>query len=431
MRYRYQFLLALYKKRKCHPDNKIWIYQHKQILQGKPYEKIYLYQRTSQKLDSVSFLIRNKENSYEFDILQFEQLKRQYMPYLKGCILELPEELAQAEYTLQLTRYVLDGQVYDYVEDTIDITLEEKQTNEALSSCLQMNDITIYPLLTESYYICACGHLNRLNEECENCHRAFADLTRILETGSSALCKEGFLKRHLTIEAYQKCGSNPTAYLAYLQNTAAGLPISIEEKDIQTLVEAEKKSNRNTILSISILSILLSLLIILTIFVLPQATSKTPAIDDLYTSDYNDFDTPDYDDFDDNSNTYRYTICEGSSESYPMNIILEGYGNRIDYLTIEVIMTNEDLDVDLITLDETEIELFKMGILSEFGLTGNEAGIETDVYVYDNLLYCDIIIDSDDISDETLSLLGLSMLRYYTYDLAVMELQSQDGMYCY
>lgn len=427
MRYRYQFLLALYKERRCHPDNKIWIYQHKQILQGKPYEKIYLYQRTSQKLDSVSFQIHYNENSYECNILQFQQLKRQYMPYLKGCILKLPEELAQAEYTLQLTRYVLDGQVYDYVEDTIDVTLEETQTNEGLSSYLQMKDITIYPMLTESYYICACGHLNKLNEECENCHRSFADNTKILETGSSALCKEGFLKRHLTMEAYQKCGCSPTAYLTYLQNTAAGLPISIEEKDIQTLVDAEKKSKRNTILSISILSILLSLLVILTIFVLPQATPKTPAKDDLYTPS----DTPDYNDFDDNSNTYRYTICEGSSESYPMNIILEGYGSRIDNLTIEVIMTNEDLNVDIITLDETETELFKMGILSEFDLTGNEAGIETDVYVYDNLLYCDIIIDTDDISDETLSLLGLSMLRYYTYDLAVMELQSQDGMYCY
>lgn len=424
MRYRYQFLLELYNKRRCHPNNKIWIYQHKQVIQEKHYEKLYLYQRTKQQLDAVTFQIQYEGTILSYHVTQFHQLKRSFLPYLRGCLIELPEEVVQSDYTISIQQYVLDGTTYDYVKDCIEINLEKEQTDSGLSSLLHMNDITMYPLITDSYYICACGHLNPINEECENCHRSIEDNQQILKKGIASLSKEGFLKRYLNSSTYRKCGNNPTAYLAYLQNTAARFSIQIEEKDIQDIVDTEKKRHRSTILWISAISIFLSFSLIALMITLPDSTPSTPIKDDLYSSSQ----TPD---FTDDDQTYKYTICEGSTEGYQMNIILEGYGDDIESLIIQVVMTSEDLGMDINDIDDTAKDIFKMAILDQFQLTGNEEGIEANINTYDNELYCEIYLDVTSIANETLDQLGLSMLKYYSYDLAVLEFQTQEDMYCY
>lgn len=424
MKYRYQFLLELYKKRNCHPDNKVWIYQQQQVTQNKHYEKLYLYQRTKQHLDAVTFQLQYEGTILTYNITEFHQLKRQYMPYLRGCLIELPEEVLCREYTISILNYVIDGQKYEYVEDTLEINLQEEQCNDKLASLLHELDISIYPMILDTTYLCACGHLNNINEPCENCHRSFTDNTEILNKGSAVLCKEAFQKRYFNEETYQKCGNNPTAFLVYLQNIATGLPITIEEADIQGLVHAEKKSKRNTILFTSFLSCLLPLLLLLMIFVFPTTSGRNN--DSVYPSS----DITDYN-YSDQGDTYKYTICEGADGDYPMNFILEGYGDHIDSLTIEIVMTSEDIGIDVTEIDEFTKELFRKNILKEFDLTGEETGINTDIYTYDNLFYCDVTIDTAYISDDTLEKLGLSVLKYYSYDLAVLDFQSQEGMYCY
>ena len=69
-------------------------------------------------------------------------------------------------------------------------------------------------------------------------------------------------------------------------------------------------------------------------------------------------------------------------------------------------------------------------ILSQFGLTGDEDGLYTDIYVVGSSLIIDIDIDVESVDDKTLKALDFEFIKNYSYKQALMEFKL-SGMDCY
>lgn len=445
MRYRHQFLLELYQDRVCHPDNRIWLFRHEPVVQEQHYEKIYLYCREPKKaLRAVTFQISSANAQLETTITEFHKLKHQYQPSLKGCLLEIPEELSQEEYQIRILCYTLEDEEHTYLEDTVAVTLSEEQKNKALSAMLVDENITMFPSMSVDYSICACGHLNKPGETCPNCHRTNSDIAAMIEKGSSAYCKQSFIKRYVNEKQVQYCLDHKLSYGTYLQDKAKDLPIQLQESDYSEVENNVKKKHKHCLIgSASVISILVILLIVNVALGIAKQNDDSDYLDYGSFGSYNsnndnsdDYDNYDdgygsFGEYDDETKGYQLKICNGDFDGYSMELTLESYDNSIETLSVSVSMTSEDVGTEISQLDDSMLSLFKASILEQLGISESDTGITVETSIFSDILYCDIVIDMQEVKPSTLSTLGLSALVYYDYDQAIKELETTSGMYCY
>lgn len=419
MRYRHQFLLDLYRHQKWNLDNQIWLFRHEHVLQEHHYEKVYLYCRNPKNiLQEVTFLIQAGDEKTEHIVSDFKHLKRSYQPSLRGCLIELPLQMIGKEYSISILSYRIQGVEYPYLEENLEITLSDDQQSKAVSALLSDHDITIFPSMSNSYILCACGHAMKPGETCPNCHRTASDNAMIIEKGCSIYCKESFLKRYVTEEEMLYCRKHHLDVGTDLQRKAASLPIQIDESDYYDLEVQCKKRHQKTVIGITATISALLLCLILA-FSLPSSNDipEDPPIPD-YSSSF----------------TYPYEKesfdCEGNLNGYEVFLTFTGYDQSVDKLEMQFRFSSKDLGVDISQIDTDTLVQLQSAVLDQLGIDGNEYGFYISPYLYGDNLYFNITIVLGDISYDTLKKLQLTMISFYDMDEIKIELEN-EGMYCY
>lgn len=440
MKYRYQFLLDLYRNRTYHPENSIWLYRYEHISQNGHYLKVYLYCRNKyQQLEEITFGLHSKDTIQSVSIKEFHKIKQRYQPYLIGCIIPLDNEIDIDR--LEIISYEIDGKTYDFMSEDIEIILTDEQKNQARNALLhQQMDITIMPSIQDSYDLCACGYIHRTKETCPNCHRPYSEIQKLVEKGQEALCKEALLKKYCRLSELEKRNYKTDQWISDIQKEATDLQISCTSDDYALFLKQAASTHRKDIVKTVFLSISCALGLAFGLLFLIGMQSSSDDLDDnilpndsLYSS-YGDNDSYQNEDIDNlysySDETYQYKTCTGSQDDMSFYVSISASHGIIEEVLISIEMTPERLGSDPSLLDDTQLSLLESQILSEYGLTGNEDGVYADVYTIDTYLLVDIDIDMQSVEDKTLKALDLEPLRNSSYQEVIAQFK-QTGMYCY
>lgn len=440
MKYRYQFLLDLYRNRTYHPENSIWLYRYEHVSQNGHYLKVYLYIRNKyQHLNEVTFGLHKGDTIQTVSIKEFHKIKQNYQPYLIGCIIPLDDEIDI--HALEIISYEIDGNTYDFMNEDIEIILTDEQKNQARNALLlQQMDITIMPSIQDSYDLCACGYIHRTKETCPNCHRPYSEIQKLVEKGQEALCKEALLKKYCRLSELEKRNYKTDQWISDIQKEATDLHISCTSDDYASFLKQAASTHRKDIVKTLFISISCALGLAFGLLLLIGMQSSSDYLDDnilpndsLYSS-YGDNDSYQDEDIDNLYNysdeTYQYKTCAGSQDDMGYYVSISASHDIIEEVLISIEMTPERLGSDPSLLDDTQLSLLESQILNEYGLTGNEDGVYADVYTIDTYLLVDIDIDMESVEDKTLKALDLEPLRNSSYQEVITQFE-QTGMYCY
>ena len=147
-----------------------------------------------------------------------------------------------------------------------------------------------------------------------------------------------------------------------------------------------------------------------------------------------------YNDTDDDSDTdnlysygdddYQYKTCSIDQKEMMLYVSLSGKNDKITGMLLSIDIDKEQLGTDPNLLDESQLDMVSSQILSQFGLTGDEDGLYTDIYVVGSSLIIDIDIDVESVDDKTLKALDFEFIKNYSYKQALMEFKL-SGMDCY
>lgn len=440
MKYRYQFLLDLYRNRTYHPENSIWLYRYEHVSQNGQYLKVYLYMRNKyHHVKEVTFGLHKGDTLQSVSIKEFHKIKQSYQPYLIGCIIPLDDEINIDR--LEIISYEIDGKTYDFMSEDIEIILTDEQKNQARNALLlQQMDITIMPSIQDSYDLCACGFIHRTKETCPNCHRPYSEIQKLVEKGQEALCKEALLKKYCRLSELEKRNYKTDQWISDIQKEATDLHISCTSDDYASFLKQAASTHRKDIVKTLFISISCALGLAFGLLLLIGMQSSSDYLDDnilpndsLYSS-YGDNDSYQDKDIDNLYNysdeTYQYKTCAGSQDDMGYYVSISASHDIIEEVLISIEMTPERLGSDPSLLDDTQLSLLESQILSEYGLTGNEDGVYADVYTIDTYLLVDIDIDMESVEDKTLKALDLEPLRNSSYQEVIAQFE-QTGMYCY
>ena len=440
MKYRYQFLLDLYRNRTYHPENSIWLYRYEHVSQNGQYLKVYLYMRNKyHHVKEVTFGLHKGDTLQSVSIKEFHKIKQSYQPYLIGCIIPLDDEINIDR--LEIISYEIDGKTYDFMSEDIEIILTDEQKNQARNALLlQQMDITIMPSIQDSYNLCACGFIHRTKETCPNCHRPYSEIQKLVEKGQEALCKEALLKKYCRLSELEKRNYKTDQWISDIQKEATDLHISCTSDDYASFLKQAASTHRKDIIKTLFISISCALGLAFGLLLLIGMQSSSDYLDDnilpndsLYSS-YGDNDAYQDEDIDNLYNysdeTYQYKTCAGSQDDMGYYVSISASHDIIEEVLISIEMTPERLGSDPSLLDDAQLSLLESQILSEYGLTGNEDGVYADVYTIDTYLLVDIDIDMESVEDKTLKALDLEPLRNSSYQEVIAQFE-QTGMYCY
>lgn len=440
MKYRYQFLLDLYRNRTYHPENSIWLYRYEHVSQNGQYLKVYLYMRNKyHHVKEVTFGLHKGDTLQSVSIKEFHKIKQSYQPYLIGCIIPLDDEINIDR--LEIISYEIDGKTYDFMSEDIEIILTDEQKNQARNALLlQQMDITIMPSIQDSYDLCACGFIHRTKETCPNCHRPYSEIQKLVEKGQEALCKEALLKKYCRLSELEKRNYKTDQWISDIQKEATDLHISCTSDDYASFLKQAASTHRKDIVKTLFISISCALGLAFGLLLLIGMQSSSDYLDDnilpndsLYSS-YGDNDAYQDEDIDNLYNysdeTYQYKTCAGSQDDMGYYVSISASHDIIEEVLISIEMTPERLGSDPSLLDDAQLSLLESQILSEYGLTGNEDGVYADVYTIDTYLLVDIDIDMESVEDKTLKALDLEPLRNSSYQEVIAQFE-QTGMYCY
>lgn len=445
MKYRYQFLLDLYRNRSYHPDNLIWLYRYEHVAQNGHYLKVYLYCRNKyMHLEEVNFQIQQGDQIKTVSVKEFHKIKHNYQPYLKGCLIPVEDDLS--DISLEITSYQMDGKTYPFVKEDIKITLTDEQCNQERNALLlQQMDITMMPSIQETYYICACGNIHRIGETCPNCHRPYSEIKAMVEQGQEALCKKALLKKYCRLSELEKRNYKTDQWISDIQQEATALYISCISDDYASFLKQAVSSHRKDIMKTIIVSIsvALGLAFSILLFIGLQPTvndlDKNLLPNDSLYSPYGNNDYG-YNDTDDDSDTdnlysygdddYQYKTCSIDQKEMMLYVSLSGKNDKITGMLLSIDIDKEQLGTDPNLLDESQLDMVSSQILSQFGLTGDEDGLYTDIYVVGSSLIIDIDIDVESVDDKTLKALDFEFIKNYSYKQALMEFKL-SGMDCY
>lgn len=440
MKYRYQFLLDLYRNRTYHPENSIWLYRYEHVSQNGQYLKVYLYMRNKyHHVKEVTFGLHKGDTLQSVSIKEFHKIKQSYQPYLIGCIIPLDDEINIDR--LEIISYEIDGKTYDFMSEDIEIILTDEQKNQARNALLlQQMDITIMPSIQDSYDLCACGFIHRTKETCPNCHRPYSEIQKLVEKGQEALCKEALLKKYCCLSDLEKRNYKTEQWISDIQKEATDLHISCTSDDYASFLKQAASTHRKDIVKTLFISISCALGLAFGLLLLIGMQSSSDYLDDnilpndsLYSS-YGDNDSYQDEDIDNLYNysdeTYQYKTCAGSQDDMGYYVSISASHDIIEEVLISIEMTPERLGSDPSLLDDAQLSLLESQILSEYGLTGNEDGVYADVYTIDTYLLVDIDIDMESVEDKTLKALDLEPLRNSSYQEVITQFE-QTGMYCY
>lgn len=440
MKYRYQFLLDLYRNRTYHPENSIWLYRYEHVSQNGQYLKVYLYMRNKyHHVKEVTFGLHKGDTLQSVSIKEFHKIKQSYQPYLIGCIIPLDDEI-NIDW-LEIISYEIDGKTYDFMSEDIEIILTDEQKNQARNALLlQQMDITIMPSIQDSYDLCACGFIHRTKETCPNCHRPYSEIQKLVEKGQEALCKEALLKKYCRLSELEKRNYKTEQWISDIQKEATDLHISCTSDDYASFLKQAASTHRKDIVKTLFISISCALGLAFGLLLLIGMQSSSDYLydnilpnDSLYSS-YGDNDSYRDEDIDNLYNysdeTYQYKTCAGSQDEMGYYVSISASHNIIEEVLISIEMTPERLGSDPSLLDDAQLSLLESQILSEYGLTGNEDGVYADVYTIDTYLLVDIDIDMESVEDKTLKALDLEPLRNSSYQEVIAQFE-QTGMYCY
>ena len=440
MKYRYQFLLDLYRNRTYHPENSIWLYRYEHVSQNGQYLKVYLYMRNKyHHVKEVTFGLHKGDTLQSVSIKEFHKIKQSYQPYLIGCIIPLDDEINIDR--LDIISYEIDGKTYDFMSEDIEIILTDEQKNQARNALLlQQMDITIMPSIQDSYDLCACGFIHRTKETCPNCHRPYSEIQKLVEKGQEALCKEALLKKYCRLSELEKRNYKTYQWISDIQKEATDLHISCTSDDYASFLKQAASTHRKDIVKTLFISISCALGLAFGLLLLIGMQSSSDYLDDnilpndsLYSS-YGDNDSYQDEDIDNLYNysdeTYQYKTCAGSQDDMGYYVSISASHDIIEEVLISIEMTPERLGSDPSLLDDAQLSLLESQILSEYGLTGNEDGVYADVYTIDTYLLVDIDIDMESVEDKTLKALDLEPLRNSSYQEVIAQFE-QTGMYCY
>lgn len=440
MKYRYQFLLDLYRNRTYHPENSIWLYRYEHVSQNGQYLKVYLYMRNKyHHVKEVTFGLHKGDTLQSVSIKEFHKIKQSYQPYLIGCIIPLDDEINIDR--LEIISYEIDGKIYDFMSEDIEIILTDEQKNQARNALLlQQMDITIMPSIQDSYDLCACGFIHRAKETCPNCQRPYSEIQKLVEKGQEALCKEALLKKYYCLSELEKRNYKTDQWISDIQKEATDLHISCTSDDYASFLKQAASTHRKDIVKTVFISISCALGLAFGLLLLIGMQSSSDYLDDnilpndsLYSS-YGDNDSYQDEDIDNLYNysdeTYQYKTCAGSQDDMGYYVSISASHDIIEEVLISIEMTPERLGSDPSLLDDAQLSLLESQILSEYGLTGNEDGVYADVYTIDTYLLVDIDIDMESVEDKTLKALDLEPLRNSSYQEVITQFE-QTGMYCY
>lgn len=441
MKYRYQFLLDLYRNRTYHSENSIWLYRYEHISQNGHYLKVYLYGRNKyQQLEEVTFGLHNGDTIQSVSIKEFHKIKQHYQPYLIGCIIPLDNEIDIDR--LEIISYEIDGKAYDFMSEDIEIILTDEQKNQARNALLhQQMDITIMPSIQDSYDLCACGYIHRTKETCPNCHRPYSEIQKLVEKGQEALCKEALLKKYCRLSELEKRNYKTDQWISDIQKEATDLQISCTSDDYASFLKQAASTHRKDIVKTVFLSISCALGLAFGLLFLIGMQSSLDDLDDnilpndsLYSS-YGDNDS--YEDDSDIDNLYSYhdssykeSYCSLYQDEANKYISIYGEGNQITSLIIELETSKERLGLDMEELDDSDSDLITSTILDRYHLDDSDDGLYVETSLFANIIYVDFYIDTEIVKDETLKALDLEFIKGNSYSQALENIKS-SGMDCY
>lgn len=448
MKYRYQFLLDLYRNRKYHPDNMIWLYQYQHIVQNGHYLKVYLFcKNKGMRLEEVNFQLQYGEHIQTVSIKEFHKIKQSYQPYLKGCIIPMEDDFD--DISLKIISYQIDGKTYDFMNEDIEVSLTDDQKNQARNAfLLQQMDITMMPSIQEQYYICACGNIHQIDEACPNCHRSYSQIKSLVDKGQEALCKEALLKKYCQLSELEKRNYKTEQWINDMQKEADLLNITLSNEDYAPFIKQATSAHRKDIAKTIFLSISCGLGLALSILLLVGLQSfndtsdkNTLPNDSLYSpyGDYEDYgndsnlgdsDTDNLYNYGDNDDDYQYKTCSLDHKDMMLYVSVSASHDTITGMLLSIEMDKEQLGADPSLLDQSQLDEVASQILGQFGLTGNEDGLYLDVYTIGSSLVVDINIDINSVEDKTLKALDFEFIKDYSYTQAVTEFKL-SGMNCY
>lgn len=430
MNYRYQFLVDLYRNRKFHPDNRIWLYRYEPVIENGHYVKVYLYCKdTGMNLEEVTFQFQHKDTQQTVSVTEFHKIRKQYQPYLTGCLIPVNEDDGDIT-SLAITSYRMNGTTYPFAEEDMQITLSDEQQNrERNALLLQQMDITIMPWITDTFYLCACGNIHRIGEPCPNCHRSYQVIQELVEKGQEELCKEALLKKYCTLTELEKRNYKSEQWIFDIQEEAKRLHVALGAEDYEPFLQRAKSTHRKAVASTIFLSVTCALGIIFSILL--YVSIQTYAREAYHHVSDSSSDFMDYGDdindasFDDN----QYSTCSLYRDDMSLYTSLTSHDDAISDVTLTIEMSEEQLGVDPKQLDQSMLDEMSTAILHQYGLKGTEKGIDLYISTDEDYLQIVIFIDVNIVENKTLKALQLESINQLSYSQVLAELQS-SGMDC-
>ena len=179
-------------------ESPVWLFKIEKLFhKGSFYLKLYLIHNMDvSNLNAVRVCIDFKETNFEVDIVEFKKAESYPKDPIFGCLVKLPPEFNDDEYTVELVSLIKDNKriLLDPSKVIpIDFKLDERNTELNKYLVEHIPNFQQFPSIYEDYWQCSCGKYNSV-DLCQNCGQSQNRIKEMISTNLESLFIQTYLE---------------------------------------------------------------------------------------------------------------------------------------------------------------------------------------------------------------------------------------------